>query len=461
MNSALTCQERLLQTKISVLLGFLCIGRDRLSPENTEDYKTTQEIINTFQSFIEEIEKGNISQERLSQIESYTLDLSRQIFGENFPEETQNKGEEKIQEEKIQEEKPQTTPETIDKAWRELQSISKKPHPENIRISKDLIDTQTHSVGDTLEYIKDQKVKEDIRKQQAEGKLLAGTLEGLSGGSAYLKSFTIALAHTLNEQSKYYKTEEDYSGVPRDLIPDIFGEDVEIQKEASLPVKIQRGERIEIRQEKRKFPYILVSYEDLATKMRGKGKKRGGKDSEYIREYIESLSGKVYLLDKGKDSRGKQILVGVPFLVRELYIYREGREVGCLLRLNPQFSKTIRGYTSLRADTIQLIGGGRQKDITMSLLDLLLYVRGTDRGNIWRKNKESLLSQIATSTIYKGRPKRREGDFREAVQKCKDSGLIIDYQEEESTWGEKVSVFKFNPYYSKRETADVQIPGEE
>ena len=459
MNSALTFQERLLQTKVSVILGLLCIGRDRLPPENKEDYKDTQEIISIFQSFIAEIERGNTTPERLSQIDSYT----QQIFREIFPEEAQSRSEEIIlQEEKLlQELKTQTPPETIDKAWRELQSISKKPHPENIRISKDLIDTQTHSVGDTLEYIQDPKVKADILKKQAEGKLLAGTLEGLSGGSAYLKSFTIALAHTLNEQSKYYKTEEDYSGVPRDLIPDIFGEDVEIQKEASLPVKIQRGERIEIRQEKRKFPYILVSYEDLASKMRGKGKKRGGKDSEYIREYIESLSGKVYLLDKGKDSRGKQILVGVPFLVRELYIYREGREVGCLLRLNPQFSKTIRGYTSLRADTIQLIGGGRQKDITMSLLDLLLYVRGTDRGYIWRKNKDSLLSQIATSKRYLRQKGEREVDFREAVQKCKDSGLITDYQEEKSTTGETISVFRFNPYYSKRETADVQIPEEE
>ena len=459
MNSALTFQERLLQTKVSVILGLLCIGRDRLPPENKEDYKDTQEIISIFQSFIAEIERGNTTPERLSQIDSYT----QQIFREIFPEEAQSRSEEIIlQEEKLlQELKTQTPPETIDKAWRELQSISKKPHPENIRISKDLIDTQTHSVGDTLEYIQDPKVKADILKKQAEGKLLAGTLEGLSGGSAYLKSFTIALAHTLNEQSKYYKTEEDYSGVPRDLIPDIFGEDVEIQKEASLPVKIKRGERIEIRQEKRKFPYILVSYEDLASKMRGKGKKRGGKDSEYIREYIESLSGKVYLLDKGKDSRGKQILVGVPFLVRELYIYREGREVGCLLRLNPQFSKTIRGYTSLRADTIQLIGGGRQKDITMSLLDLLLYVRGTDRGYIWRKNKDSLLSQIATSKRYLRQKGEREVDFREAVQKCKDSGLITDYQEEKSTTGETISVFRFNPYYSKRETADVQRPEEE
>lgn len=447
----LTHQGRLLQGKVSAILGLLLIGRDRLPPENKTDYKDTQEIIDIFRSFLNEIERGNITQERLSQIDSYTLEIASQIFGEEFLEEANKKTGEEIL--------SQTSPETIDKAWRELQSISKRPHPESIRISKDLIDTQTHSVGDTLEYIQDPKVKADILKKQAEGKLLAGTLEGLSGGGAYLKSFTIALAHTLNEQSKYYKTEEDYSGVPRNLIPDIFGEDVEIQKEASLPVKIQRGEKIEIVQEKRKFPYILVSYEDLASKMRGKGKKRGGKDSEHIREYIESLSGKVYLLDKGKDSRGKQILIGVPFLVRELYIYREGREVGCLLRLNPQFSRTLRGYTSLRADTIQLIGGGRQKDITMSLLDLLLYVRGADRGYIWRKNKDSLLSQIATSRRYLRQKGEREVDFREAVQKCKDSGLITDYQEEKSSTGETISVFRFNPYYNKRETPDIQ--GEE
>lgn len=443
----LTHQGRLLQGKVSAILGLLLIGRDRLPPENKTDYKDTQEIIDIFRSFLNEIERGNITQERLSQIDSYTLEIASQIFGEEFLEEANKKTGEEIL--------SQTSPETIDKAWRELQSISKRPHPESIRISKDLIDTQTHSVGDTLEYIQDPKVKADILKKQAEGKLLAGTLEGLSGGGAYLKSFTIALAHTLNEQSKYYKTEEDYSGVPRNLIPDIFGEDVEIQKEASLPVKIQRGEKIEIVQEKRKFPYILVSYEDLASKMRGKGKKRGGKDSEHIREYIESLSGKVYLLDKGKDSRGKQILIGVPFLVRELYIYREGREVGCLLRLNPQFSRTLRGYTSLRADTIQLIGGGRQKDITMSLLDLLLYVRGADRGYIWRKNKDSLLSQIATSRRYLRQKGEREVDFREAVQKCKDSGLITDYQEEKSSTGETISVFRFNPYYNKRETPDI------
>ena len=353
-------------------------------------------------------------------------------------------------------------------ALEELRKISKSTHPDKIQIPKDLMETQVHSAGDTLQYIKDPKVKEGIRKRQEKGELLAGTLEGLSGGGAYLKSFTIALSQTLNEQSKYYKTEEDLSGVPKDLIPDIFGEGVEVQRKdsPSLPVKVRKdGGGIDLQRENRKFPYILVSYEELARKMKGEGKSPGGTDISYIRDYISDLSGKQYLLSNGTDPRtGNLIVIGVPFLVKELIIYRgkEGqslKEVGCLLRLSPQFSKSVRKYTLLRADTIQRIGGGRQKDITMNLLDLLLYVRGTEMGeeSLWRKDKESLLAQIATSKRYVRQKAEMERDFQEAVQKVKDSLLILDYREERSPSG-LVSVFKFNPNYSKKDREDTAPP---
>ena len=352
-------------------------------------------------------------------------------------------------------------------ALEELRKIARSPHPDKIQIPKDLMETQVHSVGDTLQYIKDPKVKEGIRKRQEKGELLAGTLEGLSGGGAYLKSFTIALSQTLNEQSKYYKTEEDLSGVPKDLIPDIFGEGVEVQRKdsPSLPVKVRKDGGIELQREPRQFPYILVSYEDLTRKMKGEGKTIGGRDIDYIRDYISELSGKQYLLSNGKDPRtGNLIVIGVPFLVKELIIYRgkEGqslKEVGCLLRLSPQFSKSVRKYTLLRSDTIQRIGGGRQKDITMNLLDLLLYVRGTERGeeSLWRKDKESLLAQIATSKRYVRQKAEMERDFQEAVQKVKDSLLILEYREERSPSG-LVSVFKFNPNYSKKDREDTAPP---
>lgn len=335
----------------------------------------------------------------------------------------------------------------------ELKKLSQRPGVSQIQIPKDLMQTQTHSVGDTLKYIKDPEKRQNIKKLQSKGKLLAGTLEGLSGGTAYLKSFTIALAQTLNEQSKYYKTEEDYSGVPESLIPTLFTEKVELRRD-SITIG---GEKTGGKTERRKSPYILVSYEDLASKMRGKGKKRGGKDAVQIRDYIENLSGKQYLLDGGKGT-----ILGIPFLTKPISIYREdtGEEVGCLLSLSPQFSKTLRGYTGLRADTIQLIGGGRQKDITMSLLDLLLYVRGTDRGNTWKKNKGDLLSKIGGGKTYSGRPGKREEHFKEAIQKVKDSGLILDYKEEKNNSGETISVFYYNPDYSKGEEAPETQSGE-
>lgn len=346
-----------------------------------------------------------------------------------------------------------SSPVSSENALRELKKIARSTHPDKIQIPKDLMETQVHSVGDTLQYIKDPKTKEHIQKLQDKGKLLAGTLEGLSGGGAYLKSFTIALSQTLNEQSKYYKTEEDLSGLPKDLIPDIFGEGVEVQrKDYTLPVKVRKDKGIELQTEQRKRPYILVSYEDLARKMKGEGKSPGGTDISYIRDYISELSGKQYLLANGNGT-----IIGVPFLVKELTIYREkdGKEVGCLLKLSPQFSKSVRKYTLLRADTIQRIGGGRQKDITMNLLDLLLYVRGTERGeeSLWRKNKEELLSQIGSSKRYIKHKGERERDFQEAVQKAKDSLLILSYREEKSPSG-LVSVFKFNPNYSRRDKED-------
>lgn len=394
----------------------------------------------------------NFLQEFSSRIKEVFLDKDKNYRIVTDP----KTGERRVLEFKSQIPEGVQTPSSLSSfAMGEIEKIRKRPKPERVPVPKDLMETQIHSVGDTLEYITDPETIKQIKEYQSKGKLLAGTLEGLSGGDAYLKSFTIALAQTLNEQSKYYQTEGDLSGV-KGLIEEKFGEEVQIIKDSNVPLKGGGTE-------KRPHPYILVSYEDLASKMRGKGKKRGGKDAVQIRDYIESLSGKQYLLDGGTDSRGRRILSGVPFLIRLQYFYIDGKEVGCLLCLSPQFSKTLRKYTSVRADTIQLIGGGRQKDITMSLLDLLLYVRGTDRGNLWEKNKKDLLSQIATSTIYKGRPKRREEDFREALQKVKDSGLIIDYWEKSSSWGDVISVFKFNPHYSKREeteSPDVQT-GEE
>lgn len=445
---------------------------EELSSLYSQSLPRINSAIGVLHKWEESLDKEDIPLDRLRELNSTLRDIADTLVGtlseiqRNYEIREDPKTGERILVEFKGERQTPTQPESTN-ALEELKKISNSPHPDKIRIPKDLMETQVHSVGDTLQYIKDQKTREEIQRLQDKGQLLAGTLEGLSGGGAYLKSFTIALSQTLNEQSKYYKTEEDLSGVPKDLIPDIFGDGVEVQRKdnPSLPVKVRKDGGIDLQKESRKFPYILVSYEDLARKMKGEGKTPGGTDISYIRDYISDLSGKQYLLSNGIDHRtGQVLIIGVPFLVKELTIYKgkEGKgikEVGCLLRLSPQFSKSVRKYTLLRADTIQRIGGGRQRDITMNLLDLLLYVRGTERGEeaVWRKNKEDLLSQIATSKRYIKHKGERERDFQEAVQKVKDSLLILDYREY-STYSGVVSEFKFNPNYSKKDTEETTPP---
>lgn len=348
---------------------------------------------------------------------------------------------------KFSRQEPETRPDTSS-LFAELEKVSKETPTNQIQVSKDLWYTQIHSSGDTLELIKDEQAKEQIRKLQKKGKLLNGTLEGLSGGTAYFKVFTIALAQTLNEQSKYYKTEEDRTGVPKQLLSELAKGQVEIKEGAVI-----KGEN-------RKYPYILVSYEDQVKRIRGTVS--GGKDIEEYREYLDTFKDKVYLLDLG-DSYG-----GVPFVVKEFTIYNKtnGKEVGCILRLSPQFSKTINGYTGLRSDTLQLLGGGKQKDITLRLLDYLLYVKGTPpkkgykQGEYAVDKSDILLPQIATNKSYEGRPSLLEKDFKLAVQKMKDIKILCSgangYREEKTPSGKVWSVFKFNPNYLKGEPMQIE-----
>ena len=383
-------------------------------------------------------------------------------------------GERKLMEFKSQ--SPSVSP-----ALEELRKLSSLPSLEKISISKDLVTSEFTPGGDILE-IGTEEEKRKIRELQSRGKLLFGTMEGLSGGSAFFKSVSIALAKILNKQSQYYnpdgkgdrRGDHRLSGVPRDRIREVFGESAKLEKSLNSPTTGINGEG-------RDFPFILLSYEELAKEVSKTGKISGGKDIEFIRlyinggyrefttdpktgnkvpvksSYVPGITSKKYPVSNGRGG-----FLYIPFVVNEGEIVdtsRSNPEVGCLLRLSPQFSKTLRGYTALRGDTIQLIGGGRQKDITMNLLDLLLYVRGTERGeeSLWRKDKESLLAQIATSKRYTRQKAEMERDFQEAVQKIKDSLLILDYREERSPSG-LVSVFKFNPNYSKKDREETAPP---
>ena len=348
---------------------------------------------------------------------------------------------------KFSEETPPPPMESPDSVLDELKKLSQVKVAQ-AQVSKDLMETQIKSAGDTLALIPNERDREHIKKLQKQGKLLHGTLEGLSGGSAYFKVFTIALAQTLNEQSKFYQN--DREGVPVDLVGKFIGGEVDVEKTSFT-----------IKNEKRKTPFVLVSYEELAKKI--KGSVRGGKDIEDIKNYIDSLKDKYYLLDMG-DHYG-----GVPYITKVLTIFAKntGKELGCVLNLSPQYSYTTRGYSAVRADTIQLLGGGQQRDITMNLVETLLYVRGV--GKEYRIKKEELLQKIATGKRYITHKKDREEHFREAIQKAINAKILLGgvekkgglkgYREERNPGGEIISVFTFNPDYLKGE--EIPTPEEQ
>lgn len=352
----------------------------------------------------------------------------------------------------------------------EIKKIAKEPKSGQIQISKDIFESQFAPSEDLL-LCMDDKVREHIKTLQKEGKLLAGTTEGLYGGDAYLKVFTIALAQTLNEQSRYYKTEEDWGGVPQKMIDTLAGKNVRIEKK----------ENIIIKGEERSFPYVLIYYEDLAKKMSSTGEISGGKDINFLRDFINGgaklqkdkktgkerpvkvpgLVEKQYLLSLGNS------IGGLPLLQKEFTFYsnKDGKEIGFIGRLSLQFSKSTRLYTSLRSDTIQLLGGGRQRGITMFLIDYLLYNRGvTQKGRKpgeFAVRKTDLLEKIATGKDYQKRPGLKETHFRDAIQKAIDAKILISgrtrdgswkgYREEKNPGGEVLSVFLYNDFYLKCE----------
>jgi hypothetical protein len=387
-------------------------------------------------------------------------------------------GERKLMEFKSQ--SPSVSP-----ALEELRKLSSLPSLEKISISKDLVTSEFTPGGDILE-IGTEEEKRKIRELQRRGKLLFGTMEGLSGGSAFFKSVSIALAKILNKQSQYYnpdgkgdrRGDHRLSGVPRDRIREVFGESAKLEKSLNSPTTGINGEG-------RDFPFILLSYEELAKEVSKTGKISGGKDIESIRlyinggyrefttdpktgnkvpvksSYVPGITSKKYPVSNGRGG-----FLYIPFVVNEGEIVdttRKDPEVGCILRLSPQYSKTLRGYTALRSDTIQLIGGGRQKDITMDLLSYLAHSRNTTP--VLRKLKSDILSRYENRGNYrdpktgKRRVSKLEAHFKEAIQKSIEAKILQEYKEEITSGGEIICVFTYNPDYLKGE--EVLSPDEQ
>ena len=362
----------------------------------------------------------------------------------------------------------------------DLDNIRRSSKSGVVKVSKDLWKSQIQSPGDSLEFIKDERIKRKIQKKAEEGKLLTGTLVGLSGGSAYFKVFCLAIAQTLNEQSKYFKTEENLSGVPKDLLSQYAGEGVIVDKIKDPTDKLKGGER--------PFPIVLFIWEDLAKKMSPTGEVSGGKDIKVVRDYVQGgmtkrkdktgkitktytpgLLGREYLVEGANGA-----IIGLPFMNKILTLYsRESpdKEVGIAVQISPLFAyKNLIGYTGIRSDTIQLLGGGRQRELTLNLFIFLAYYRnvpsqkGRNKGEFVQRKKELLQDISKGLSSYTGRPGLLEKHFQEAVRKCIDAKILRPgktktglqgYREEVNPGGQTLCIFTYNPDYLKGEEVNL------
>lgn len=346
-----------------------------------------------------------------------------------------------------------------------------------VKVSSDLWKSGTAPFRDSLGIsIISERTKKIIQKKEAEGKLLAGTLMGLKGGGRYFKVFNIALAQTLYEQSKYYNTQDNLSGVPRDLISQYAGEGAIVEKIKDTSDKFQGGER--------PYPIVLLSWEDMAKKMSPDGKISGGKDIKVVRDFVQGYTQKVTDPKTGKVKtayipgllgreylvEGQRSIIGVPYMSKIFSLYPKDspdKEVGIAVQLSPLFAQSLRfGYTGIRSDTIQKLGGGKLKEITVNLFYYLAYNRGIPPQKGRKKGefpriKRDLLEELSEGIeSYSRNPKRREVDFRDAVQKCIDAKILLPgktktglrgYREEVNPGGQILSIFTYNPDYLKGE----------
>lgn len=319
--------------------------------------------------------------------------------------------------------------------------MNSQPLPTETIISKEIVEGLFTPIPAPSE-----KQAENLMKLQAEGKLLDGTIKGLAGGAPYFKAFVLGLAIILDKQSRIIINEKnnnpgggiDYSNTG--ILP-ILGGYKDLLKIEGTRITNSRG-IIEDRQS----PYIIVRYRELADILGGEGKVTGGKDIKFIREYIKKLSEKKTIIPY-TDEYGVRQYVCIPlFTLKREYADKYGNEDICLLELSYQFSRTIRGYSGLRPDTLNRMGGaGKQKDITMSLFTRLVYSRGT--GENFVKDKNSLLQEIGGGKQYVGRPGKLKNDFAEAIRKVTDAKLITEYREMRGKSGKVNCTFVYNSRY--------------
>ena len=277
---------------------------------------------------------------------------------------------------------------------------------------------------DLLNRSLEEKERENIIKLQERGKLLGATTAGLSGGGARFKKFKLMICKTLADQSRG-NARRQLTGIPEEEIK-------EIESSFSVPAPVfwgKGGKRKEM-----PYPVILLKYDDAIKTMEGRESSSiGGKDRQEFREYFNEIKEKHYLRDVGGYYAGVKLFP----LTYPLYSKLSGEEIGCIAILSPDFTLSLQTFAKADANILVKLRG-KQKDITMNLLEFLLYNQCSEK--ICRVPKRDVIRSIR-SKEYKKNPQRLEEDYKEAVKKMIEAGVISKY--EETGEPEIIAVFSY------------------
>ena len=306
-----------------------------------------------------------------------------------------------------------------------------------------------------VEDAQDAKLNANYTNYKSKNALFTELCEGVQGGDLVYK-ILIALSNILYEQSEAAGTTATMTGF-RDKM-----EDNGLQLDKSS-VRIREDD-----EEDSDYAYITIVYRDFAKLVCG-GRTVGGKDIKKIRNVLEELDKKYILFDFGN---------GQKLFVRPLSIdayFQDNNNPNletAVIQLKPIFTRSIKNdYVTMRKDTLQLFGG-HQKEMTMRLFFYLSDMYRHKESPIYphfRISKDKLFEMIAAPSeryttkiktgkmgadgkpVYKiGRRKKLlESDWKDAVQKMKEVGIITQcYQETVIT--KDIIHFVFNTDYTKK-----------
>lgn len=279
-------------------------------------------------------------------------------------------------------------------------------------------------------------------------------MAGIDGGETAEKVI-IAICQVLAEQSNWHskqksiKTMEDNGNK---LIKMFFGEP-ELTKDI-VAGSLRKGmETIHDDRKNKDYPIsicpvIVIQLTDFTRRvmgLTGNAKVRPD-DRKAVRSALTQLRAK----ELYTPTNGDWIATTLIGKARKIISTTTKEEI-MVMELDSVFTKDLlKDFITLPTDILERLRG-RQKKITMRLFWFLCEQRSYHKNSypLEHVKKADLLSEIAIIDSYKKNLKRREEDFKEAVEMMRKINLITDYSESQNKAYEVVSHFTFSPEFER------------